>query len=105
MIPENVEKALTSWIFLDGWHTGNPLALGRYFDFVTTLCEARFMDEALLLKAIHQEIETHHPTFDQEERERLVDHFVELADRIYRYKVSRNFKDLRGVGASCWWCP
>ena len=105
MVPETIQKALAEWIALDTWHTWHHLALGHFYDFVTVLCEERFMDEGLIRRLIDQDIDTCHPDFDAEERERLVDVFVELSEQIYRYKVLRNFKDIRGIGASCWWCP
>ena len=105
MISETAKKAMAGWIALDTWYTGHPLAMGRYYDFVAALCDERFMDEGLIRQSIHKEIETHHPKFNLEERERLVDQFVQLTARIYRYKVLRDFKDIRGMGASCWWCP
>jgi len=105
MIPETIQKALAEWIALDTWHTGHPLALGRFYDFVTVLCEERFMDEGLIRQTIHQEIETHHPNFNREERERLVDNFVHIAVHIYHFKVFREFKGVRGMGTACWWCP
>ena len=105
MIPETAKKAMAVWMASDTWHTGHPSDMGRYYDFVTALCDERFMDEGLIRQTIHKEIETHHPKFNWEEKEELVDQFVQLTARIYGYKVLRDFKEIWGMGASCWWCP
>ena len=105
MIPATAKKAMVGWIVLDTWHTGHGLDIGRFYDFVTALCDERFMDEGLIRQTIHEEIETHHPKFNREERERLVDHVVRIAVHIYHFKVFREIKGVRGIGTSCWWCP
>lgn len=105
MIPETAKQAIVGWVALDDWHTAHHLALGRYYDLVQALCDEQFMEEDEIRQMIHEEIESHHPDFNQGERAHLVDRFVELAARLYRYRVLRDFRDIRGIGASCWWCP
>ena len=105
MIPVAAKKAMVGWIASDTWHSGHALDMGRYYDFVNALCHERFMDEGLIRQAIQEQIETHHPNFISEEKEGLVDQFVQITARIYRYRVLRDFGDIWGVGASCWWCP
>ena len=105
MIPETAHKAMAAWMASDTWHTLHPLDMGRYYDFVTALCDERFMDEVLIRQTIQEQIENHPPILNSEAKEELVDQFVQLTARIYCYKVLRDFKEIWGMGASCWWCP
>ena len=105
MVPETAKKAIVAWMGSDTWYTLQPSDTGRYYDFVSALCDARFMDEGLIRQAIREQIAAHHPNFKSQGKEGLVEQFVQLTARIYRYKVLRDFKDVWGMGASCWWCP
>lgn len=96
MIPESVKQAMAGWIAPDTWHTIQPSDLGRFYDFVTVLCDERFMDEALIRQAIHKEIDSRHPNFNLTEKELLVDQFVFIAAQIYHYRVVRKVIGVRG---------